>query len=188
MAKAGRKRKTGMRTKTGRLSRAGVCPYDKGTERAQLMRTLYGDNWADPIGRAFAAGLLGQPDEAKPLLDYARSIHAAYWMAYATVPVGSALRNAGSSRTTGADVISMDCERAKRREMWLNEDLRCVCAMGVRREFDALVIDVNPDSGPDWLDRLIYDKRTGKQTASDRDHAAFRAALDALETISGVTE
>lgn len=185
MARAGRKRKTGQRTKTGRLSRAGICPYDKGTERAQAMRALYGDNWADPIGRAFEAGLLGPADEAKPLLDYARSLHVAYWRAYTTVPVGSALRNAGSSRTTGADIIDLDCEKAKRREQWLNADLACVSSMGVRRQFDQLVIDVNPDHGPDWLDRMIYDKRTGKQTASARDHAAFRAAMDALETIAG---
>lgn len=185
MAKAGRKRKPGARTKTGRLSRAGVMPYDHGTERAQAMKALYGDNWADAIGRAFAAGLLGEPDRAKPLLDHARAIHAAYWQAYTTTPLGSCLRNAGSSRTTGSDVIDFDAERIKRREQWLNETLRIVATMGVRRQFDQLVIDVNPDNGPAWLDRLLWDKRTGKNTSSESDHSAFRAAMDALVKLAG---
>jgi len=184
MAKAGRKRKPGARTKSGRLSRAGVTPYDHGTERAQAMKALYGDNWADAIGRAFASGLLGEPDEAKPLLDYARALHVAYWAAYTTTPVGSALRNAGASRTTGDNVIAFDCERAKRREQWLNAELKFVQGMGVRRQFDQLVIDINPDHGPVWLDKLIWDKRSGDQTASASDHAAFRAAMDALETLA----
>ena len=185
MSRAGRKRKAGQRTKSGRLSRAGQPMYDHGTERAQAMKALYGDNWADAIGRAFASGLLGEPDQAKPLLDYARAIHAAYWQAYATTPVGSCLSNAGASRLTGGDVVDFDAERIRRRERWLNETLRCVATMGVRRQFDQLVIDVNPDHGPAWLDRLVWDKRTGRQTATPADHAALRAALDALEMLAG---
>lgn len=182
MARAGRKRKAGARTKTGRLSRAGAIPYDKGSERAQMMRTLYGDNWADPIGRAFEAGLLGEPDEAKPLLDYARSIHVAYWRAYLIGPIRCTLSQNGGKQT--GDVIDLDAVKTRKREEWLNDNLRCVSQMGVRRQFDQLVIDINPDYGPDWLDRIIYDRRARKATASVSDHAKLRAALDALETLA----
>ncbi len=180
----GRKRKSGQRTKSGRLSRAAQFTHDKGTERAQAMRALYGENWADPIGRAYEAGLLGSGNEAKNLLDTARSIHVAYWSAYVEQPIRCTL----ADRTFG-NVIDIDHKRVKRREEWLNSVLDIAKKMGVRRQFDQLVVDVNPDHGPDWLDRVIYDhRRRGPEhndTATPADHAHFRAALDALETIAG---
>lgn len=188
MAKAGRKRKPGKRTKSGQLSRAGLVPYDHGNERAQAMRALYGDNWSDPIGRAYEAGLLGHGEnakgsDAKTVLDFARSLHVAYWRAYMIGPIRCTLAASGGKQT--GDIIDFDAEKTRRREKWLNESLTFVSSMGVRRAFDQLVIDVNPDNGPDWLDRIIWDQRRGKETASPSDHARLRAALDALETLSG---
>ncbi|MFN3627442.1 MAG: hypothetical protein ACK4S3_06135 [Parvibaculum sp.] len=183
MARAGRKRKSGARTKSGRLSRAGVTPYDHGTERAQAMRALYGDNWSDPIGRAFEAKLLGEGSNAKAMLDLARSLHVAYWRAYMVGPIRCTL-GASDGKQTG-DVIDFDAERTRRRETWLRESLSFVAGMGVRRQFDQLVLDVNPDHGPDWLDRIIYDEKRGKATATASDHGKLRAALDALETLAG---
>lgn len=181
-SRAGRKRKAGQRTKSGRLSRAGLIPYDRGTERAQAMRALYGDNWSDPIGRAFEAKLLGQGSDAKAMLDFARSLHAAYWRAYMVGPIRCTL-GASTSKQTG-DVIDFDAVKTRRREEWLNQSLAFVSRMGVRRQFDQLVLDVNPDHGPDWLDRIIYDERARKATASTADHAKLRAALDALEILA----
>lgn len=183
MARAGRKRKAGQRTKSGRLSRAGVVPYDRGTERAQAMQALYGDNWSDPIGRAFEAKLLGEGSDAKAMLDFARSLHVAYWRAYMVGPIRCTLGGSDAKQT--GDVIDFDAEKTRRREKWLNESLSCVSSMGVRRQFDQLVLDVNPDHGPDWLDRIIYDEKRGKATATQSDRAKLRAALDALETLSG---
>lgn len=183
MARTGRKRKPGKRTKSGQLSRAGMVPYDRGNERAQAMRALYGDNWSDPIGRAYEAKLLGEGSDAKAMLDFARSLHVAYWRAYIVGPIRCTLATSGGKLT--GDVIDFDAAKTRKREDWLNASLSFVTGMGVRRTFDQLVIDVNPDHGPDWLDRIIWDERKNKATASASDHAKLRAALDALETLAG---
>ena len=66
----------------------------------------------------------------------------------------------------------------------MKECTDAVDAMGrnVRRCFDQLVIDVNPDHGPDWLDRIIYAERVRKPAVvTDRQH--LRAALNALTAL-----
>lgn len=177
MARAGRKRKQGKRTKSGRLSRASAYTYDKGTERAQAMQVLYGQDGADAIGRAYRAGFLGQGSEAKALLDTARNISNAYWQAYET----GAIRCTLADQSSGS-VVSIDHERVKRREQWLEDSLAFVNSMGhdVRRAFDQLCIDVNPDSGPAWLDRLLFADRSRKPQPI-ADIATLRKALDALD-------
>ena len=178
MARPGRKRKNGKRTKSGQLSRAGC--YDKGTERAQLMQAIYGTNGSDAIGRAYEAGLLGRGQDAKAMLDMGRRIFNAYWAAYATgryqCPLGERM---------GGSVVSIDHERARRREEWLNAVLAFVKGEGdqERRAFYQLVIDVNPDSGPDWLERLLESHRQGT-LADIADSARMKRAVDMLEMLS----
>lgn len=156
LARRGRKAKHGKRVASGRLSRAGMVPsFDQGTERTKAMQALYGPDGSDAIGRAYRAGLLGEGTEAKALLDTARRIANAYWQAYAT---GSYKCPLGESTHGGA--IDLDHERIKRREEWLRDSLEMVHRMGLRTQFDQLCIDVNPDSGPPWLDELIYARRT----------------------------
>jgi len=170
-----RPRKTAARTKRGRISRAAIN-FDKGTERAQAMQVLYGPDGCDAIGRAFRSGLLGCASDAKPLLDMARKVSRIYWRAYET----GAVRSCIGDRTYGA-VIAIDHERVKRDETWLNESLRIIERMGrnVRRSFDQLVIDVNPDSGPQWLDELLHDR------GSVAGNVKLREAMDAIEALSG---
>ena len=180
MAKAGRKRKANVsRTKSGAISRAGMA-LDRGTERAQAMQALYGIDGCDAIGRAYRAGLLGQGNEAKALLDTARAISNAYWTAYQVGGFQSPL----ADRTFG-NVTAIDQAKVKRREEWLAHCLDCVRSMGadVRRAFDQLVIDVNPDHGPAWLDQAIFAKQHDKQTP-DIARLKLRAALDALEALT----
>jgi len=152
MAKAGRKRKAGSREKNGRLSRAGIDRFDKGTEHAQIMRELYGTDCTDAIGRAYRSGLLGEGTEAKTLLDLGRAIHNAYWSTYGTGRITCTL-----GERTGGSVVSIDSVRAKKREDWLNACLSVSHERGDRhrKSFYQLVIDVHPDCGPDWLDRLL---------------------------------
>ena len=181
------KRKHGVkRTKSGRISRAGVPRYDRGTERAQAMQALYGPNGSDAIGRAYQMGLLGDGSEAKALLDTGRNIAKAYWQAYETGTIRCTL----GDRQSGA-VISLDHEKIRRREEWLNDCLTTARKMGVRRQFDQLVIDVHPDSGPDWLDRLCWvqeqnrHRRGSEKLFWDKaDSDMLRAALDALECLA----
>lgn len=179
MPRPGRKRKPGPRTKTGRPTRAGIPSFDRGTERAQAMQALYGPDGSDAIGRAYRAGLLGEGTEAKALLDTARRIANAYWRAYSTGSYTCPL----ADRTHGA-VADLDHERIKRREEWLRDCLDTVQRMGRRTQFDQLVIDVNPDSGPAWLDALIYARRTRKPPAPlDQQRLAF--AIEALQELAG---
>lgn len=179
MARAGRKRKAGTRTKSGQLSRAGIPSFDRGTERTQAMQALYGQDGCDAIGRAYRSGLLGEGSSAKALLDMARAISNAYWQAYAT----GAYRCPLGDRTFGS-VVDLDHEKIKRREEWLSECLDYIRRMGpqVDKAFRQLVIDVNPDCGPSWLDRLCYAERTRKD-ADIADSRALRAALDGLEML-----
>lgn len=175
-----RKRKAGKRTASGRLSRAAAATFDKGTERAQAMQVLYGQDGADAIGRAYRAGFLGQGSDAKAMLDTARSIANAYWQAYETGRITCTL----ADRTHGT-VIDIDHAKVKRREEWLEDCLRMVNRMGhdVRRAFDQLVIDVNPDSGPKWLDNLLWADRHRKPQ-DPADIAVLRRALDPLDILA----
>jgi hypothetical protein len=182
MAVAGRKRKAGKRTKSGRLSRAGQCLFDRGTEHTQAMQALYGQDGSDAIGRAYRSGLLGEGQDAKALLDTARRIHNAYWQAYATGSYQCPL----ADRTHGS-VVDLDHERIRRREAWLSDSLSFVRGMGpfVDRSFRRLCLDVHPDSGPDFLDRLCWATRQNLSVpGSDPDAKALRAALDALEQLA----
>lgn len=174
MARTGRKRKPGARTKSGRLSRAGKLRYDPGTERAQAMQALYGPDGCDAIGRAYQAGLLGQGNEAKALLDMARQVSRLYWRAYETGGIKSCI----ADKNFGA-IVDIDHARVRQQEEWLSESLRVVNNMGrnVRRSFDQLVVDVNPDCGPVWLDNLLSRKGT------DADRNKLREALDGLEAL-----
>lgn len=175
MAK-GRPRKAGARNKSGRL----VVAIDKGTEHAQAMKALYGEDGCDAIGRAYRAGLLGDGSEAKAVLDTARAIAGAYWAAYETGRYACPL----GDRTHG-NVAQIDSQKAKAREQWLNGCLDTANRMGrdVRRAFDQLVIDVNPDSGPRWLDELIHSKRA-KYPAPLAAKSQLRRALDALDALT----
>ncbi len=180
MSRAGRKRKQGKRERNGRIQRMPELRYDRGTERAQAIQALYGTDGCDAIGRAYRAGLLGEGNEAKALLDLGRRIAGLYWRAFTTGPIVSAI----ADKTSGT-IVEMDHARIRRQEQWLTETLTLVDRMGrnVRRSFDQLVIDVHPDEGPHWLDQLIYATRTHRQ-ADPVDEKRLREALDALETLA----
>lgn len=171
----GRKAKTGRRTKSGRLSRA-TARIDRGNDRTALAQALYGTNGSDAIGRAYERGLFGAGQDAKTMLDTARAMHRAYWAWYANGPTRCALAD-----RTGAS-IREDGERERRQEQWLNEMLAIAGRSGHsgRVLFDQLVIDIHPDQGPPWLDRII-----AKQPTPD-DWARLNRVLSILAECAGV--
>lgn len=142
------------------------------------MQALYGQDGADAIGRAYRAGLLGEGQEAKTLLDIARALSNAYWAAYATGTYVCPL----ADRTHGS-VVEIDHERIKRREQWLQSCLLDVRKMGERhnRAFRQLVLDVNPDCGPRWLDELVYARRKDRDATCE----SLMLAVEALKNIAG---
>lgn len=175
MGRAGRPRKAGKRYDNGKLvyEPKRIPPNDK----AALAQAMFGQNGTDAIGRAYEAGLLGTGNEAKQLLDAARKIAKLYWRAYQVGPIRCAL-----SDSAGGSLDEPDHERIKRQEAWLSDVLRAVDRMGVRTHFDALVIDLNPDAGPSWLDRLIWCSQHKRPGAND-DYAKLIAALDGLAMV-----
>lgn len=156
MARTGRKPKPGKRINGGRHSRAGVPSviFDKGTDKARDKFSVYGQDGSDAIGRAYIAGLLG--DNASIVRDYARKVFRAYWPMLAVGPIGCAIgdKTWGSNDNDGRDYL-ID------RERWLTDTLRRIDRMGrpTRKAFDQLVIEINPDEGPAWLESLIWHKR-----------------------------
>jgi hypothetical protein len=175
----GRKRKTGPRTKSGRLSTAGIPRIDRGNDRAAAMQARYGSNGSDAIGRCYERGLMGSGQDANAMLDTARAIFRAYWAWYSVGPVRCSLADRNGA------MVEMDQEREDRQEAWLLQMLTIADghdrnARGSRALFDQLVIDINPDDGPPWLNRLIE----RKPMSTDWDRLA--CALDTLADCAGV--
>lgn len=177
----GRKRKAGARTKSGQLSRAKI---DTGNDVVAKKSALYGENHSDAIGRAFANGLLGDDTAAKAMLDTARSISRAYWIGYEIGPIRCTL----ADRTSGT-TIAEDIMRQRDKERWLTRTLKSMEPQA-RPLFDSLVVDVNPDSGPPWLDNIIQELRTrdaaNKFLAHCSDWSKLSEALRLLSDIANV--
>lgn len=163
MAKRGRKRKQGRREPSGRIQRKSVLQVapDRGTDAMQAKAAMYGSHGTDAIGRAYMAGLLGQIDSAsaRAMLDTARKLSRDYHRAYEQAPYKGTLAD-----RTGGSVIDLDHARIRQTEERLREALHMVDRMGrqVRLAFYSLVIEQHPDSGPPWLENMIWAKRTGK--------------------------
>lgn len=182
----GRARKMGKRTAKGRLSRAKVATFDKGSERAQERKAQFHGLGYDAVGRAFEAGLLGweagRPSaRAKMLMDMAHSLSRAYWCEYEVGATGCTLGRGGRSGShMGPPIRGLDDPR---QEEWLLRMLAMVPARE-RALFDQLVIDINADSGPMWLDRLIA-ARGGSAVVQAVDEARLAAVLRRLDLLAG---
>jgi hypothetical protein len=181
MARRGRKRKQGKRTRSGQLSRAGKPnrpAFDKGTDFAQLKNSVFGTDGTDAIGRAYQMGLLGEHGDELKIA--ARAIFRAYWPLFGQGRIKSCIAadRGRFGQSTGNPVLE------KRREDWIGEiiTIRDSYPIEHSRAFDQLVIDINPDSGPLWLDRLVAGNGT------QRDRQTLDLALDVLGDIVGLTK
>lgn len=159
-----------------------VAPCMGVERRKALMGVPANDtNTCDAIGRAYVAGLLhGAPDRALELMNAGRKIATQYWRVLGFTTQDSLARFQPSQPST-----PMDPALEKLREDAFNVALSLVDARGrdVRRAFDHLVIDPQPDSGPPWLDRIIYAQRRG-QRASEGDYAMLRLAVEGLSALA----
>ena len=183
MAKRGRKRKQGARTKSGRLSRAQAHTYDHGTDKAKAKQEQFGNDGYDAIGRAYRTGLLGDGADAKAMLDTARKIATRYKAFYQVGPITCPI----ADKSTGSGVAISNQETIKRKE-WLDECLTTANRFGraYRDSFDALVINEHPDSGPEWLDRRIEATRKLRAQIRLGDLAELGRAVEVLAYIADV--
>jgi hypothetical protein len=134
----------------------------------------------DALGRAYCAGLLGGGDQAQRRLLAGRKIASQYWRVYGFSTPDSLAR---FQPQHGAGPINPDQERI--REDTLNDGLSLARSRGrdVARAFDQLVVDLNPDQGPAWLDRIVYAHRC-KKTAAEPDTNMLRLAIEGLDQIA----
>lgn len=184
MSRAGRKRSTGKRHPSGRLVQR--TKDDRGTPEIQARRRRYAGETGDPqqtvdaIGRAYCAGLVTADQR-----DAARRFAALYWQKLpAPNPISSLYKNmvqglveempAGTDRQA---IVEDADARDIRQERALNIILKRLNAMGhhIRRAFDELVIDHNPDSGPPWLDRLLVQRHHALVWNAKHREAGFAA-------------
>lgn len=175
MAK-GRKRKQGTRTKSGQLSRAGQPRHDKGNDRIASMRERFGEHYASPIGRAFAAGLLGDGMEAKVRLDTGKRFSRLY---------SAIIAQGGYRCPLGRETLSqgftgeiMAHQRAMEDQEWLFAAMERLDREGLRVWFDQITSPIYHDSGPYWLDSLL---NGGKDPA---DLMVLKVAIKAIDCIA----
>lgn len=139
-------------------------------------------DYADAIGRAHIAGLLGTGDRAKDMVVAARKIAWQYWRVFRPeFGTPDSLARFQPQAPTGRP----DPERERILEDAMNDSLDSIGKAGrnVRTAFDQLVIDMNPDHGPAWLDRVIFARRSGK-SADNGDWQRLEWALEGLRVIT----
>lgn len=173
MSKRGRPRKQGERHKCGKLK----ATYDKGTERIQAMRDRFGTFYNSPIGRLYAAGLLGSEEEALPRYQagarfarlYSRHIQqGAYRCALDTTPRGI-LHDIEDAESI---------ERQQQQKQWLFAAMDSLDVSGTRPYFDQIITALHTDHGPAWADRLLSG---GKDPC---DLVVLKAAIQALDILA----
>jgi hypothetical protein len=192
MGRAGRPSKSGRRTKGGK--RIAAAPFDHGAEHVQRLRARFagfqdgkaGQQLLDPVGRAWAVGLLENARlDPAVLRDAGRDYAAAYWSYYPGVAGVSNYENEdrrgrGLGRADGEDPGG---ERFKALDLRLRDAGRACCDA-----VHSLCLDPYwfPDDNPAWLDRLITARLVAAGAAAAGrpgtagDAAILRAALDGL--------
>jgi hypothetical protein len=187
MARAGRPNKSGRRRlKSGR--RADIVPFDHGADHVARLRgrfAAFQDGKAaqqvhDPIGRAWAVGLLENARiDPAVLRDAGRDYAARYWGYYpSAVGVANYLDEdrraevwAGGEDPNG--------------EIFQQRDAQLKNAGRVSYEaVHSLCLDFYwfPDDNPSWLDRLIEARLAAAagRGGGEADAATMRAAVDGL--------
>lgn len=179
--KAGRRRKEGKRTASGRLSRAVVeieGRFDKGSAWVQLMRARYGENYNSAIGRAYASGLLGEGNEAKDRYDKARKFIALYGAVIGRDRYRCALNQAPRGSSGEFEPTQRDIDDQE----WLLVNMDRIDATGCRPFFDQLTCHLFTDHGPSWLDALLNTKHKDR-----RDTMILDAAIKGIDAIGPVS-
>ena len=172
------KRRSGKRTKSGRLSRAGATPrIVRGNDRAMERKDRFGSYATEAIGRAYYAGLLGHRDDPAALERFRKGCEvAAIWRRHYAPHYRCALNDnprGGSERT--------ESHRARNDYHWMRAQLDEIDRQSYGSWFHQFVLAEHPDHGPSWLDRLL-DRR-----GSDADRQILALCIEALDIVGTVS-
>lgn len=179
----GRPRKAGKRTRSGRLSLTAAQRRVTGNDRAEEKKRLFGQEGVDAIGRAWVSGLLGDPAEARVLVQAARSLRQSYSVTFGHGKPGCPLNQ---DRSGGGEApAALDRQKRLLRQLLLLEKRPA--------SFDELVLHEYPDNGPLWLDSIIFAQSRSERlpnyhryVMAGKDGQRLRAAIDALKNLAGV--
>ncbi len=182
MAK-GRKRKNVKREPNGRKSRKGEPrnAIDRGSDWAQARIARFGTYYNSAIGRAFAAGLLGDGNEAKDRYDKARKFSALYGAVIGRDRYRCALNDSPRGSSERIQTFE-DVQREAEDQNWLIVNAARIDLTGCRPFFDQLISGLYTDYGPSWLDAILDAKNPDR-----RDTIVLDAALRAIDAIKPAT-
>lgn len=189
MARGGRPRLPGKRHKNGRRI---LTQWDHGTEKLQELRARFAkfhngkasQQVCDPIGRAWAVGLL-ENDRIDPavLRDAGRNYAARYWGHYPSM-------NGVSNYEKDCRAPSrMDTDSAGLRFAAIDRQLS-LSGHGAASAVHGLCLDFHwfPDANPAWLDRLIEDRMDKGSRHTLSDARQMKLAIEGLMALAGEKE
>lgn len=169
--------KRGKRTKSGRLKRDNYAMpvYDKGSDWVRAMTARYGTHYNSALGRAYAAGLLGEGTEALNRYQAAKK----FVRLYTRFIGGTGYTCPLDDTPRGGNVVELHVsEQQENDHRWLMTAMDSMDVSGCRPYFDQLISILHVDSGPYWLDSLL---KGGKHPA---DFAVLKAAIQAMDIIA----
>lgn len=149
MGRKGRPSKAGKRYANGRL--VHVVKFDRGTERVQVQKGMFGTFYASAAGRMFASGLMGEQDEALGRYQGLQRFLRLYRRIYGAPGYRCAL----DQTPRGEDHEEIDLEQAERDRTWMRHAMRSLDASGCYPYLEQIISVNTVDQGPPWLDRLI---------------------------------
>lgn len=191
-SKPGRKAKSGNRTRGNRLSR--IQPPDRGNDKVQERRGVFAvfgksrDHAFDPIGRAFACGLLENASVDPEILMFAgREYGDAYW-SYFPNPKAVACYGGREPRAANNNDRDGQGEYFQRLDEMLDGAGR-----GGRDAVHEMVVNMHhfPDENPVWLQRLLNERlvRAGRPVCGmlpmTGDYDRLRLAVEGLLALVG---
>lgn len=174
MAKGRPRHANKRRTQSGRIKRDNY-PEPKLVQPSDWVakqRARFGEYYSSALGRAYAAGLLGDGNDAKGRIDGAKKFVRLY-----RVIVGSDIYRCplnDTPRGGGGPDVDVD----EREHRWLFKAMDAMDVAGVRMFLDQLITTLHTDRGPDWLDRLL------SGGTDPRDRMVLDAAMRALDIVS----
>lgn len=172
----GRKPKPGKRYPNGkRKPQPQAATFDRGSEWVQRQRERFGEHYSSALGRAYAAGLLGE--DAQRLYDAGKHFARIYNAVIGPVVYRCALNDEPRGLSLVAADPDMD-ERHARQKDWLFSVMDALDVDGTRPWLDQLIHVNYTDSGPPWLDHLLH----GSKDPVDR--MFLDAAIRALDIIA----